>query len=56
MTRIESEGTVFVPASDIQLLDDRAVTLILDWRPEIALVGRPPLYLAKLSFKQRATA
>ena len=56
MTRIESEGTVFVHASDIQLLDDRAVSLILDWHPDIALVSGPPLYLSRLSFEQRATA
>jgi predicted metallo-beta-lactamase superfamily hydrolase len=56
MTRIEREGTVFVHASDIQLLDDRAVSLILDWRPDIALVGGPPLYLSKLLLEQRAVA
>jgi predicted metallo-beta-lactamase superfamily hydrolase len=47
MTRIEDEDTVFVHASDIQLLDDKAVSLILDWQPDIALVGGPPLYLSK---------
>jgi predicted metallo-beta-lactamase superfamily hydrolase len=47
MTRIEDEDTVFVHASDIQLLDGKAVSLILDWQPDIALVGGPPLYLSK---------
>jgi predicted metallo-beta-lactamase superfamily hydrolase len=56
ITRIEGEDAVFVHASDIQLLDDRAVSLILDWRPDIALVGGPPLYLSKLSLAQRAVA
>jgi predicted metallo-beta-lactamase superfamily hydrolase len=56
MTRIESEGVVFAHASDIQLLGDRAVSLLLDWRPDIALVGGPPLYLSKLSSEQRAVA
>jgi predicted metallo-beta-lactamase superfamily hydrolase len=56
MTRVEGQDSVFVHASDIQLLDDRAVSRILDWCPDIALVGGPPLYLAKLSLGQRATA
>jgi predicted metallo-beta-lactamase superfamily hydrolase len=56
MTRIESEGVVFVHASDIQLLDDRAVSLILDWGPDIALVGGPPLYLSKFLLEQRTEA
>ena len=43
MTRIEDEDTVFVHASDIQLLDGKAVSLILDWQPNIALVGEPSL-------------
>jgi hypothetical protein len=45
MTRVEDHGTVFVHASDIQLLDAEAVSRILDWTPDIALVGGPPLYL-----------
>jgi len=56
MTRIGGGNAVFVHASDIQLLDDRAVSLLLDWCPNIALVGGPPLYLSKLSSAQRAVA
>jgi predicted metallo-beta-lactamase superfamily hydrolase len=56
MTRVEAEDLVFVHASDIQLLDDRAVSLILDWGPDIALVGGPPLYLSKLLLEQRTEA
>ena len=56
MTRIEAKDAVFAHASDIQLLDDRAVSLLLDWCPNIALVGGPPLYLSKLSSAQRAVA
>jgi predicted metallo-beta-lactamase superfamily hydrolase len=56
MTRIASGGTVFVHASDVQLLDAGTVSLILDWRPDIALVGGPPLYLAWLSSTRRETA
>jgi predicted metallo-beta-lactamase superfamily hydrolase len=56
MTRIEDEGAVFVHASDIQLLDEEAVSRILDWRPDVALVGGPPLYLSSLSPEERALA
>lgn len=56
MTRVEDEGTVFVHASDIQLLDGQAVSFILAWRPDIALVGGPPLYLPWLSSKRREVA
>ena len=53
MTRIEDEDTVFVHASDIQLLDGKAVSLILDWQPDIVLAGGPPLYLRRFSSKRR---
>ncbi len=56
MTRIEDEGAVFVHASDIQLLDNEAVSLILNWEPNIVLAGGPPLYLSVLSPKQRQEA
>jgi predicted metallo-beta-lactamase superfamily hydrolase len=52
MTRIQGEDTVFVHASDIQLIDSGAVSLVLDWQPDIALVGGPPLYLSRLSSEQ----
>jgi predicted metallo-beta-lactamase superfamily hydrolase len=56
MTRVEDAETVFVHASDIQLLDGAAVSLILDWRPDIALVGGPPLYLQRLAPERRDMA
>jgi predicted metallo-beta-lactamase superfamily hydrolase len=56
MTRVADEDTVFVHASDIQLLDGKPVSLILDWRPDIVLVGGPPLYLPFLSARQRRVA
>ena len=55
MTRIE-EHAVFVHASDIQLLDDETVDLILDWEPDIVLADGPPLYLKRLSAQQRNRA
>jgi len=53
MTRIEDDEGVFVHASDIQLLDEQAVSLILDWCPDIALVGGPPFYLSNYMNKNR---
>jgi len=56
MTRIEDESSVFVHASDIQLLDGKAISLILAWRPNIVLAGGPPLYLPRLSARLRKRA
>jgi predicted metallo-beta-lactamase superfamily hydrolase len=53
MTRIESGNKVFVQASDIQLLNSEAITKILSWKPTIALVGGPPLYLGLSKDKQK---
>lgn len=53
MTRVADETTVFVHASDIQLLDGQALSYILDWHPDIALVGGPPLYLGAFMGRQR---
>ncbi|MBC2705097.1 hypothetical protein [Desulfobacula sp.] len=55
MTRIEDD-TVFVHTSDIQLLDDDTVDLVLEWQPDILLAGGPPLYLEQLSSKLRNRA
>ena len=52
MTRIQGPGTVFVHASDMQLLDDRAVTLILNWKPDIVLVAGPPIYRSQHLWKE----
>ncbi len=53
MTLIQDENYVFVHGSDIQLLDEQAVSFILDWRPDIALVGGPPFYLSGFMDKSR---
>ena len=55
MTRIE-EDTVFVHASDIQLLDDATVDRILAWHPNILLASGPPLYLDRLDVPLRDRA
>jgi uncharacterized protein len=56
MTRVEMGHEVFVHASDIQLLDDATIDLILNWQPDIVLAAGPPLYLDRLSQKQRERA
>ena len=56
MTRIDQEGQVFVHASDIQLLDDAAVEIILNWQPDIVFTSGPPLYLQNLAEPQRQKA
>jgi hypothetical protein len=56
MTRIEWGDTAFVHASDIQLLDGEAVSLIRNWQPDIVLAGGPPLYLPWLSPRHREMA
>ncbi|BBO71288.1 hypothetical protein DSCA_52180 [Desulfosarcina alkanivorans] len=55
MTRIADE-TVFVHTSDIQLLDDDTVDLVLGWQPDILLAGGPPLYLEHLNSELRNRA
>jgi predicted metallo-beta-lactamase superfamily hydrolase len=49
MTKITDSGIVFVHASDIQLLDDQAVNIILTWQPDILFVAGPPVYLPQLA-------
>ncbi len=55
MTRIHADK-VFVHASDIQLLDDETVDLLLEWQPDILLAGGPPLYLEQLGSDLRTRA
>jgi predicted metallo-beta-lactamase superfamily hydrolase len=55
MTRIENDR-VFVHASDIQLLNDAAISQIIAWKPDIVLASGPPLYLLKLSKGQTEKA
>ena len=56
MTRIQEGDKIFVHASDIQLLDNETISLILNWHPTIVLASGPPLYLHYLSLKQRRDA
>jgi predicted metallo-beta-lactamase superfamily hydrolase len=45
MSRIEENGITFVHASDIQLLNEKTIEIIIDWKPDIVLASGPPLYL-----------
>ncbi len=56
MTRINEGRSVFVHASDIQMLDSRVIGTILAWHPTIVLASGPPLYLPYLTQKQRNAA
>jgi predicted metallo-beta-lactamase superfamily hydrolase len=56
MTRIEKGNQVFVHASDIQLLDDETVDVVIGWQPSIVLAAGPPLYLGRLSKTERNRA
>lgn len=55
MTRVESEGEVFVHASDIQLLAPEPVERIIEWEPSVVIVSGPPLY-RELSDRQKNNA
>ena len=44
MVRIKENHT-FVHAAGIQLLNDKAISQILDWKPDVAFIDGPPLYL-----------
>ncbi len=44
MIRIKENHT-FVHAAGIQLLNDKAISQILDWKPDVAFIDGPPLYL-----------
>lgn len=56
MTRIEDQDSVFVHASDIQLLCDSAISKILKWHPITVLASGPPIYLPWLSIEQEERA
>ena len=56
MTRIDMGDSVFVHASDIQLLDNAAVEKILKWQPDIVFASGPPLYLKSLNATLRKQA
>ncbi len=56
MTRIEMNNRVFLHASDIQLIDDTTVEMVIDWQADILLASGPPLYLNRLSTSDKNRA
>ena len=56
MTKAEEEKDVFVHASDIQMLNDKAIEQILTWHPTIVLASGPPIYLPSLTWSKREAA
>jgi len=56
MTRIEEDGLVFVHASDIQMLDDEAIEMILMWRPTVVLASGPPIHLPGVTLEKQESA
>ncbi|MEA1993466.1 MAG: MBL fold metallo-hydrolase [Euryarchaeota archaeon] len=56
MTRISDQETVFVHASDIQLLNKRAIRKIVKWQPTVVLASGPPIYLPFISLEQKRKA
>lgn len=56
MTRIEEGKEVFVHASDIQMLDDEAIEMILMWRPNVVLASGPPIHLPGVTLKKQESA
>jgi len=56
MTRVEEDGQVFVHASDIQMLNDKAIKQIIAWQPNIVLASGPPIYLPGLTLEEQEDA
>lgn len=56
LTRIDFGGCVFVHASDIQLLTESAIDVIVRWSPDCVLAARPPLYQPNRDAGSRAWA
>jgi len=56
MTRIEEAGEVFVHASDIQMLDDEAIEIVVSWQPNVVLASGPPIYLPSLNRDKQESA
>jgi hypothetical protein len=56
MTRVQEGSSIFVHASDIQLLDREPIEIIRSWRPNIVMASGPPLYLDRLTPDQETAA
>ncbi len=56
MTKITANAETFVHASDIQLLDESTISILLNWQPDILFCDGPPVYLPSLSPSARQEA
>ncbi len=56
MTCIKDQSLTFVHASDIQMLNREAVGIIRAWEPDVVIASGPPLYLLRLTDKERTEA
>jgi predicted metallo-beta-lactamase superfamily hydrolase len=45
MVKLTANNTTFVHGSDIQLLNHQAIEIICNWKPDIAFIAGPPLYI-----------
>jgi len=45
MVKITANSTTFVHGSDIQLLNQESIEIIFNWKPDIAFIAGPPLYI-----------
>ena len=56
MTCIRDGERTFVHTSDIQMLNREAVAIIRAWEPDVVFAAGPPLYLLRLTEKERTEA
>lgn len=56
MTCIRDGERTFVHTSDIQMLNREAVEIIRAWEPDVVFAAGPPLYLLRLTEKDRTEA
>jgi len=56
MTCIRDRDRTFVHTSDIQMLNREAVEINRGWEPDVVIASGPPLYLRRLSEKDRTEA
>jgi predicted metallo-beta-lactamase superfamily hydrolase len=45
MAKLTADNTTFVHGSDIQLLNYQSIEIICNWKPDIAFIAGPPLYI-----------
>jgi uncharacterized protein len=56
MALFREGGDTFAFASDVQLLNDRAIEILTAWQPSVCIVSGPPLYLDVITPAMREAA